>query len=178
MKKNIVLGITGGIAAYKACEMIRLFTKAEYNVNCIMTKHAQEFITPLSIETLSKNKVITDMFALPESRDPVHISIAQKADVIVIAPASCNFLGKLRAGICDDMLLTTVMASKAPVLIAPAMNTNMYDNPITQENIEKLTDLGYNFIGPEKGMLACGTYSNGHIADVKKIFDKTRELAN
>lgn len=176
MKKHILLGITGGIAAYKACDIIRLFIKAEYDVTCVMTDNAQKFITPLTIETLSKNKVVTDMFELPEKRELLHISLAKKADVFVIAPASCNFIGKLANGICDDMLLTTVMATKAPVIIAPAMNTNMYDNPLTQKNIKKLEELGYKFIGPEQGLLACGTCSKGHISEPQKIVDMTLEL--
>ena len=176
MKKNIILGITGGIAAYKVCDLIRLLTKEEYELTCIMTDNAQKFITPLTLETLSKNIVITNMFDLPKTRDPLHLSLAQKAEIIVVAPASCNFIGKLANGICDDMLTTTVMATKAPVLIAPAMNTNMYDNPITQQNIKKLEDLGYKFIGPEEGLLACGTCGKGHISDVQKIRDAISEI--
>ena len=135
---NVVIGITGGIAAYKACGIVSYLKSEGANVDVIMTKNACEFITPLTLETLSGNKVITDMFERPDYIDVKHISLARKADLFLIVPATANIIGKVANGIADDMLSTTIMATKAPVIFAPAMNNGMYENPIVQNNLEKL----------------------------------------
>ena len=138
---NIVIGITGGIAAYKACGIVSYLKQQGTNVDIIMTKNACEFITPITLEILSGNKVITDMFERPDYIDVKHISLAKKADIFLVVPATANIIGKVANGIADDMLTTTVMATKAKVLIAPAMNTNMYENPILQRNINTLNSI-------------------------------------
>ena len=177
MKKGmIVLGITGSIAAYRACDIISGLRKEDIDVQAVLTKEAAEFITPLSIQTLSCNKVITDMFALPQEWDPVHTSLADKADLILIAPATANIIGKLACGICDDILSCVVFATKAPVLIAPAMNEKMYKHKIVQANIAKLKSAGYNFGGPIKGRLACGHVDIGHIANTNEIIKEAKRF--
>lgn len=170
-EKRIVLGVTGGIAAYKAVELLRLFKKAGADTHVIMTRAAQEFITPLTFQTLSCNPVHTELFNLISEREIGHISLADRADLFVIAPATANIIGKIAGGIADDMLSTTVMATKAPVLIAPAMNVNMYTNPIYRENEDKLRRLGYLFVPPDKGFLACGWEGEGKLADPETIFE-------
>ena len=174
--KTVILGVTGSIAAYRACEIISAFRREAIDVQAVLTKEAAEFITPLSLQTLSRNKVITDMFALPEKWDPVHTSIAEKADLVLIAPATANIIGKLASGICDDLLTCIVFATKAPVLIAPAMNEKMYNHKIVQANIAKLKSIGYKFIGPIKGYLACGHVDTGHIAETSQIVKETKRL--
>ena len=168
--KNIVLGVTGGIAAYRAAQIARDLTKKGAHVYCILTKNALNFITQQTMETLTGNPAVVDMFARPDKWEVEHISLAKRADVFLVAPASANFLGKMAAGVADDMLTTTVMATKAPVLIAPAMNTNMYENPVTQRNMRTLRELlGVTFIEPSTGLLACNDVGKGHIADDKDI---------
>lgn len=167
--KNIVLGVSGGIAAYKACELTSRLKKLNANVDVIMTKSAAEFVTPLTFQSLSLNQVVTDMFDKPKYWEIEHISLAKKADIVVIAPATANVIGKLANGIADDMLTTTVMASKAIKLIAPAMNTNMYENPVVQKNIETLKQLGYVFVEPGEGRLACGDIGKGKLAEPEVI---------
>ena len=168
---NIVIGITGGIAAYKACDIVSYLKKDGFNIDVIMTKNACEFITPLTLETLSGNKVITDMFERPDHREVEHISLARKADLFLIVPATANILGKVANGIADDMLSTTIMATKAPVIFAPAMNDGMYSNPIVQDNIKKLENYGYKFIEPATGHLACGYDGKGKLAKKEDIID-------
>lgn len=167
----IVLGVTGSISAYKAADIANRLHKHGHDVHVIMTEAAQEFITPLTLQTLSKNKVHAEEF---EEYDPTivkHIDLAGNADVVAIAPATANIIGKIAGGIADDLLTSVVMAAanQAPVYIAPAMNTNMYENPIVQENIEKLKGLGYHFIDPKDSHLACGTTGKGALADVDEI---------
>lgn len=174
--KNVVLGITGGIAAYKACDIVSGLKKLNANVDVIMTQAATEFITPLTLQSISQNKVTVDMFRRPGNWEIEHISLAKKADLMVIAPATANIIGKLANGIADDMLSTTVMATKAPVIIAPAMNTNMYTNPTVQANIEKLKSNGFRFIAPESGRLACGDIGEGKLASVETILDQIVKL--
>lgn len=174
--KNIVLGVCGGIAAYKACELTSRLKKQSANIDVIMTKSAAEFVTQLTFQSLSLNQVITDMFEKPKYFEIEHISLAKKADLIVIAPATANVIGKLANGIADDMLTTTVMASKAIKLIAPAMNTNMYENIIVQRNIDTLKQLGYYFIEPTEGRLACGDIGKGKMAEPELIEEKIKEL--
>jgi phosphopantothenoylcysteine decarboxylase/phosphopantothenate--cysteine ligase len=177
-KKTVVLGVTGGIAAYKSAEIISRLRKENIQVFVIMTRHATEFITPLTLQSLSGNPVVVDMFASPSSWEIEHISLAQKADLFLIAPASANIIGKLACGIADDMLSTTVMATKAKVLLAPAMNTNMYTNSILQRNIQHLKHSGYSFIDPSVGRLACGDTGIGKLADVDVIVSSVLEELN
>ena len=153
--KTVLLGITGGIAAYKMAYVTSALSKTAANVEVIMTKNATEFITPLTFETLTGNKCYTDTFDRDFSWDVKHISLAKKADVILIAPATANVIAKLANGIADDMLTTTVLAATCPKIVAPAMNTNMYINPVTQDNISKLKDYGFEVIEPAAGLLAC-----------------------
>lgn len=174
--KNIVLGVCGGIAAYKACELTSRLKKLNANIDVIMTKSAAEFVTALTFQSLSLNEVITDMFEKSKYWEIEHISLAKKADIIVIAPATANVIGKLACGIADDMLTTTVMASKAIKLIVPAMNTNMYENLIVQRNIETLKQLGYNFMEPSEGRLACGDIGKGKMAEPEAIEARIKEL--
>ena len=168
-KKTVVIGVCGGIAAYKACDIVSKLKKLDLNVHVIMTKSACEFVAPMTFQTLSQNFAITDMFEEPKTWDVEHISLAKKADTFLIVPATANVIGKIAGGIADDMLTTTVMATKAPVIIAPAMNTNMYENPIVQDNIEKLKGYGYKFVEPTSGRLACGDLGRGKLADVDDI---------
>ena len=165
--KTIIVGVTGGIAAYKACDVVSKLKKLNANIHVIMTESACEFVQPMTFQTLSNNFVINDMFKEPKTCE--HIELAKKADAFLIVPATANFIGKLAAGIADDMLTTTVMATRAPVIIAPAMNTNMYTNRIVQANMDKLGDLGYRFIDPASGRLACGDIGAGKLADVDDI---------
>lgn len=168
--KNIILGITGSIAAYKAADIANILTKDGYNVNVIMTMGGMEFITPLTLQSLSKNKVYTDVFDEDFPREINHISLAQKADLLLVAPASADIIGKISCGIANDMLTSVILALKdIPKLIAPAMNTNMYENPIVQDNIAKLKKYGFSIIEPKEGRLACGDLGKGALADVDII---------
>ena len=173
---NIVVGITGGIAAYKSCGIVSYLKSEGANVNVIMTKNACEFITPLTIETLSKNKVVTDMFERPDYVDVKHISLARSADLFLVVPATANIIGKVASGIADDMLSTTIMATKAPVIFAPAMNNGMYENPIVQDNIKKLKLYGYKFIEPSIGHLACGYEAKGKLPKNEEIINYVKTL--
>ena len=174
--KTVVIGVSGGIAAYKACDVVSRLKKLNANVHVIMTKGATEFVTPLTFQSLSQNYVVSDMFEEPKTWDVEHISLAKKADVFLIAPATANVIGKIANGICDDMLTTTVMATTGKVLIAPAMNTNMYKNPILQRNISILKELGYNFVNPESGRLACGDVGEGKLASSDTIVEAVVDL--
>ena len=174
--KTVVIGVSGGIAVYKTLDVVSRLRKLGVNVNVIMTKSATEFVTPLSFQSLSQNYVVCDMFEDPKTWDVEHISLAKRADVFLIAPATANVIGKIANGIADDMLTTTVMATKAKVLIAPAMNTNMYENPILQRNINTLKELGYNFVEPESGRLACGDTGRGKLASPETIVDEVVKL--
>lgn len=166
---TIIVGVTGGIAAYKACDVVSKLKKLNANIHVIMTESACEFVQPMTFQTLSNNFVINDMFKEPKTWEVEHIELAKRADAFLIVPATANFIGKLAAGIADDMLTTTVMATRASVIIAPAMNTNMYTNRIVQANIGALQDLGYKFIEPASGRLACGDIGAGKLADVDDI---------
>ncbi len=168
-KKNVVIGVTGGVAVYKALDVISRLKKKDINVDVIMTKSACEFVTPLSFQSLSQNAVIKNMFDEPKVFEIQHISLAKKADVLVVVPATANIIGKVANGIADDMLSTTIMATNAKVIFAPAMNTNMYNNPIVKENIKKLKSYGYEFINPSSGRLACGDVGDGKLADTAEI---------
>lgn len=172
-EKCVVMGVTGGIAVYKALDIISALRKKNVDVRVIMTKHAMEFVNPITFQAISQNIVTTDMFEEPKAWEIQHISLAKRADVFLVAPATANIIGKVANGIADDMLSTTIMATKAKVIFAPAMNTNMYENPIVQENIKKLKNLGYEFIEPSSGRLACGDEGKGKLAPVQNIVDIT-----
>ena len=172
MKKNVVLGVSGGIAVYKALEITSLLIKKGINVNVIMTENATKFVTPLSFQSLSQNTVACDTFQEPKVWEIQHISLAEKADVMLVAPATANIIGKVANGIADDMLSTTIMATKAKVIFAPAMNVNMYENPILQDNIRKLKSFGYEFIEPAEGRLACGSVGKGKLEKPEIIADR------
>lgn len=174
--KTVVLGVTGGIAAYKAAELVSLYKKRGASVYCIMTKNATQFITPLTLETLSGHLVAVDTFAEKPSMDIEHIALAQRADVFVVAPATANIMAKLCHGIADDMLSTTLLATRAPILLAPAMNTGMWDNAATQENLAKLKARGVHIAGPGVGLLACGDIGAGRLIDLPEIVSATQEL--
>ncbi|MEK6264336.1 MAG: bifunctional phosphopantothenoylcysteine decarboxylase/phosphopantothenate--cysteine ligase CoaBC [Clostridium sp.] len=170
-KKTVVIGVSGGIAVYKALDVISRLKKENVEVHVIMTKAAMEFVNPISFQTMSQNMVIHDMFKEPVSFEIQHISIAKKADLFVVIPATANIIGKVANGIADDMLTTTIMATKAPVIFAPAMNVNMYNNKVVQGNIQKLENYGYNFIAPTSGRLACGDIGEGKLAQTDEIFE-------
>ncbi len=169
--KEVVLGVTGGIAAYKACEIVRELRKLRANVHPILTASGARFITPLTLQTLAKNPVVTDLFDLISESEIGHISLAQRAHLLVIAPATANIIGKIRAGIADDMLSTVVMATSAPVLVAPAMNTQMFASAAVRENMEVLKGRGFHFVEPEAGELACGTVGPGRLAGTGTIIE-------
>ncbi|MBE5771748.1 MAG: bifunctional phosphopantothenoylcysteine decarboxylase/phosphopantothenate--cysteine ligase CoaBC [Clostridiales bacterium] len=174
--KNVVLGVTGGIAAYKACELCSRFRKSGAQVYVIMTKNACEFVAPLTFETLSNHPVVTDTFKRPDTWEVEHVALAKRADLFVIAPATANIMAKMACGIADDMLSTTVLATRAPVLIAPAMNTGMWENIATRENAETLKRRGVHFIGPEGGFLACGDNGAGRMSEAKDIFEAAEKI--
>lgn len=168
-KKNVVLGVTGSIAAYKACDIVSRLRKQGVDVRVILTRAGAQIITPLALETMSANPVVVDMFHRETPWEVEHISLAKRADVFLVAPATANFLGKAAHGIADDMLTTTILATHAPVLVAPAMNVNMYENPAVQENIACLKKRGWHFIEPEAGLLACGDVGKGRLAEPEAI---------
>lgn len=168
--KNILIGITGGIAAYKACELIRLFKKNNANVKVVVTPNAFEFVTELTLETLSQNQVFSDQFDTNEKK-PEHIALCDWADVFVIAPASANTLGKIANGICDNLLTSLACAFQKQIFAAPAMNTGMYENKAVQKNIETLKQSGVKIIEPDTGFLACGTDGKGRLADINEIYN-------
>lgn len=169
--KTIVLGVTGGIAAYKAAEIVSRLKKLDAQVHCVMTEGAQAFLTPLTLRTLSGNPVITEMFSEPRQWNVEHIALADKAEIFLVAPATANIISKVANGIADDFLSTTLMATRAKVVFAPAMNVNMYNNPILQENMTKLKKCGYYFIEPLEGNLACGYSGKGKMADPELIIE-------
>lgn len=174
--KTVVLGVTGSIAAWQTPEIIGRLRDAMLNVYCIMTKSATEFITPLTLQVSSQNPVAVDMFERRKEWNIAHIALADIADLFLIAPATANIIAKIANGIADDMLSTTILATKSPVVIAPAMNPNMYSNQITQLNIEKLKEGGYHFIDPEYGKTACGTEGVGRLARISVIINKVMNL--
>jgi phosphopantothenoylcysteine decarboxylase/phosphopantothenate--cysteine ligase len=174
--KCIILGVTGGIAAYKSAELLRLLVKAGAEVHVVMTRSAQEFVAPLTFQTLSGNPVHTELFSLIQEQEIGHISLADRADLVLIAPATANLIGKIAGGIADDLLTTTIMATRAKVLFAPAMNSNMWENPIYKENHVKLESLGYHFIEPAYGDLACGWQGQGKLPDPQEIFNSAHAL--
>jgi len=174
--KKILLGVTGSIAAYKAADLVSILVKDGYHVDVIMTKGATAFITPLTLQTLSKNRVYTDVFQEDDPSEIKHIALARKADLLLIAPASADVIGKLANGLADDMLTAAVLAVRdIPRCIAPAMNTRMYENPMVQENLEKLRGFGFEIIPPKEALLACGDVGRGALADVGTIVKTVEE---
>lgn len=174
--KCVILGVTGGIAAYKAAELLRLLVKAGAEVHVVMTRSAQEFITPLTFQTLSGNPVHTELFNLIQEQEIGHISLADRADLLLVAPATANLIGKVANGLADDLLTTTIMATRAKVLFAPAMNSNMWQNSIYQNNQAKLESFGYHFIEPLYGDLACGWQGQGKLPEPQAIFNTAQTL--
>ena len=167
---KVVLGVTGSIAAYKACELVRLLVKRGDDVHVVMTEHARAFVTPLTFRTLSRNEVECDLFEDPRNWKPGHVSLAVLADLVVVAPATANILAKMAHGIADDLLSSTLLATKAPVVVAPAMNTGMWENAATQENVGRLRARGVRFVETASGELACGTSGPGRMAEPQAIF--------
>ena len=174
--REIVLGVTGGIAAYKAAEFVRLLVKQEARVRVVMTRNGQEFITSLTFQTLSGNPVVTDPFTLLEETQIGHIALADLAELIVILPATANIIGKIANGIADDFLSTMVMASKAPVLFVPSMNVNMWENRALQNNIQALMERGYHLMEPGEGELACHWYGKGRLAELSEVMEKMEDI--
>lgn len=175
-RKTIVVGVTGGIAAYKTAELVSRLVKKGYDVYVVMTSSAQEFVAPLTFRTLSGNPVLTDMFEEPKTWNVQHVSLGEKADLFLIVPATANMIGKIAHGLADDLLSTTVLAATCPVLLAPAMNVNMWNNPIFQDNIKRLMQFGYHIVEPGTGRLACGTTGKGRLADLEEIEQKVEQL--
>ena len=175
-KPCIVLGVTGGIAVYKACELLRLLQKRGIDVFVVMTQNACRFVAPLTFETLSGHPVAVDTFGRPQTWEVEHIALAKRADLFLIAPATANIMGKMACGIADDMLSTTVMATRAPVLVAPAMNTGMWENAAVQQNIKTLRARGVEIVAPVSGHLACGDNGAGKLEDVAVIAERACEL--
>lgn len=174
--KEIILGVTGGIAAYKGAELVRQLTRKGAKVHVVMTRNAREFITPLTFQTLSGNPVQADLFSLIEGSKIGHVALADMADLVVIAPATANIIGKVANGIADDFLSTMIMATKSPVLFAPSMNVNMWASPVVQRNVATLKEVGYHFIGPEEGDLACEAVGQGRLAAVEDIVERIVDL--
>lgn len=174
--KTILLGISGGIAAYKCCDLVRLLAKKGVDVHVVMTKAALNFVTPLVLQTLSGNPVHSEMFSLIEKTDIGHISLATRADAVLIAPATADIISKVAHGVCDDLLTTVICATKAPIIFAPSMNENMWTNPIIQENVAYLRDHQYRFIQPEEGELACGAEGKGRLPNLDVIVQELEAL--
>lgn len=171
MKRKILLGVTGSIAAYKACELVRLFVKNGDEVTVVMTDAATKFVSPLSFQTLSRNPVFVDQFAPPVSWKPEHISLAEAADLVVVAPATANIIAKMRYGIADNLLSAVLLATRAPIVVAPAMNTGMWESAVTQENIAALAARGVVVVEPDDGELACGVKGKGRMMEPEAIIN-------
>jgi phosphopantothenoylcysteine decarboxylase/phosphopantothenate--cysteine ligase len=174
--KNVILGVTGGIAAYKACELVRRLVREEASVQVIMTKNATQFVSPLTFQTLSGKRVALNSFDFEWESKIGHISLADKADLIIVAPATAAFIGKAALGMADNLLLTVLLATKAPIMICPAMNVNMYSNPVVQENIEKLKKRGLIVGEPGEGELACGWEGKGRLAEISEIVEEIEKV--
>ena len=171
MSRKILLGVTGSIAAYKACELVRLFVKNGDEVTVVMTDAATRFVSPLSFQTLSRNPVFVDQFAPPVSWKPEHISLAEAADLVVVAPATANTIAKMRYGIADNLLSAVLLATRAPTVVAPAMNTGMWESAVTQENIAALAARGVVVVEPDYGELACGVKGKGRMMEPEAIIN-------
>jgi len=167
--KKVLLGVTGGIACYKSCELVRLLDKAGAEVRVAMTKGATQFVTPMTFQALSRNPVSTSLFDLTQESTMGHITLADHSDLIIIAPATADFIARVAHGLCDDLLTTVLCATRSPVFMAPAMNVHMYENKIVQKNVRTLKDLGYTMIGPASGSLACGYEGEGRMVEPEEI---------
>jgi phosphopantothenoylcysteine decarboxylase/phosphopantothenate--cysteine ligase len=174
--RNVLVGVSGGIAAYKTCALVSSLVRSEASVRVVMTKNAQRFVGPLTFQTLSGNRVITDLFVTSEEWTSQHIALARWADGVVVAPATAVFLGKMAAGISDDALMCSVLAATVPVLLAPAMNGNMWRHPAVQRNVQTLADWGYRFVGPAEGRLAEGSVDIGRMSEPPDILNALREI--
>jgi phosphopantothenoylcysteine decarboxylase/phosphopantothenate--cysteine ligase len=170
--REIIVAVCGGIAAYKVADVVSKLVQAGAGVTVCMTRGAQKFVTPLTFEALSGRPVRVGTFSLVESSDPQHISLTERADVMLVAPATNNIIAKVAHGLCDDLVSLMICAAACPVVFAPSMNNRMWENPIAQENITKLTGLGYRFIGPESGWLACRNVGAGRLSEPQKIVDE------
>ena len=174
-RKEVILGVTASISIYKSCEILRRLQDKGFIVTVVMTEEAQELIKPLVFQSLSGNKVYSGLFDMPQIQGAEHISLAKKADLILVAPATANIIAKVACGICDDLLSCVISAAKGPVLFCPAMNENMYTNRITQENIKKLRTIGYKFVVPSRGRLACADVGIGCLADIDTIVKEAQK---
>ncbi|MDD4980439.1 MAG: flavoprotein [Candidatus Omnitrophica bacterium] len=175
-EKSVVLGVTASIAIYKACDILRRLKSGGFSVTVVMTQEAEEFIRPALFQGLSGNKVYRGLFEEPEIWEIEHVALAEKADLVLVAPATANIIAKIASGICDDLLTCVCCATRAPILICPAMNENMYKNRITQANIQKLKSLGFRFVEPIKGRLACGRVGAGCLAEVETIVKEAKKI--
>ncbi len=174
--KNIIVGVTGGIACYKTCDLVRLLTAQKAQVTVVMTPGATQFVTPMTFQALSQNTVYTELFDLTQESEMGHIRLADNADLVVVAPTTADFLARVAHGFCDTLLSTVICVTQSPVLFAPAMNVHMYENPLVQSNIHKLTSLGYHFIGPATGSLACGYEGLGRLVEPSMILENISDL--
>ena len=170
MTQQVVIGVTGSIACYKACDLVSLLRKEiSLSVQVVMTQEATRFVSPMTFQALSGTKVYSDLFECPEEWDLLHTSLSGQTDLVAVYPATTNVIGKLANGICDDLLTCLVFATKAPVILAPAMNKAMYEHPVTQQNMASLKRVGYQFVGPVEGTLACRQVGMGHVAEVEEM---------
>jgi phosphopantothenoylcysteine decarboxylase/phosphopantothenate--cysteine ligase len=174
--REIIVAVCGGIAAYKVADVVSKLVQSGAGVTVCMTKDAQKFVAPLTFEALSRRKVRTDTFELVDSNDTQHIGLTERADLMLVAPATANMLAKVAHGLCDDLVSLMINASACPVVFAPSMNDRMWDNPITKENVAGLQKLGYAFIGPEAGWLACRNVGDGRLSEPQKIVDAVTKL--
>jgi phosphopantothenoylcysteine decarboxylase/phosphopantothenate--cysteine ligase len=174
--RELILGICGGIAAYKGADICSKLVQRGAGVTVIMTKDAEKFITPLTFQALSARPVHTDTFTLLDSSDPQHISLTERADLMLIAPATANMLAKVAHGLCDDLISLMISAAACPVVFCPSMNNRMWENPINQENVQKLQQLGYTFLGPDAGWLACRNVGSGRLADPQGIIEEVTKM--
>jgi phosphopantothenoylcysteine decarboxylase/phosphopantothenate--cysteine ligase len=174
--REIILAVTGGIAAYKSADLCSKLIQRGAGVTVVMTKDAEKFITPLTFQALSARPVHTDIFNLLDSSDPQHISLTERADLMLIAPATSNILAKVAHGLTDDLVSLMVNAAACPVIFCPSMNNRMWDNPITQENVTKLANVGYTFLGPDSGWLACRNTGSGRLSDPQSIIDAVTKM--
>lgn len=174
--RELIVGVCGGIAAYKSADLVSKLVQLGAGVTVVMTNDAQRFVTPLTFESLSGRKVRTDSFDLVDSSDPQHIILTERADLLLVAPATANLIAKVAAGLCDDMLSLVICAAACPVVLAPAMNNRMWQNPITQENCAKLQKHGFKFIGPDSGWLACRNVGPGRLAEPQQIVDEITRM--
>jgi phosphopantothenoylcysteine decarboxylase/phosphopantothenate--cysteine ligase len=174
--REIIVAVCGGIAAYKVADVVSKLVQSGAGVTVVMTREATKFITPLTFEALSARKVRTDTFDLVDSSDPQHIALTERADLMLVAPATSNIIAKVAHGLCDDLVSLMITAAACPVVFAPAMNNRMWDHPVAQENVAKLTRLGYRFIGPDSGWLACRNLGPGRLSEPGKIVEEVTQL--